>query len=93
MADTKISELTDLTNANMAVDDEMVVVDTDAAETKKITIAELDQRWHSQAVLQFTLDQNTKNNDDSIYNILCYHGYVCSQYNIYMFSKSICNPV
>lgn len=41
MADTKISALTALTGANSATDDEYVIVDTDASETKRQTRAEL----------------------------------------------------
>ena len=41
MANIKISELTPITGANTAADDEFVIVDTSATETKKITRAEL----------------------------------------------------
>ena len=41
MADKKISELTNLTGANLADNDEFVVVDTSATETKAITFGEL----------------------------------------------------
>ena len=41
MADRKISELTAITGANTAADDELVIVDTSADETKKISRAEL----------------------------------------------------
>lgn len=41
MADKKISELTNITGANLADTDEFVVVDTSANETKAITYAEL----------------------------------------------------
>ena len=41
MADTKISDLTALTGANVADDDEFVIVDTSAAQSKRITRAEL----------------------------------------------------
>lgn len=41
MADKKISELTAITGANTAADDELVIVDTSADETKKISRAEL----------------------------------------------------
>ena len=40
MADKKISELTALTGANVATDDQLVIVDTSAALTKSITIDE-----------------------------------------------------
>lgn len=40
MADQKISELTNLTGANVADDDELVIVDTSATETKAITFGE-----------------------------------------------------
>jgi hypothetical protein len=42
MADSKISELTALTGALVATDDEFVIVDTSAVETKRITKAEFD---------------------------------------------------
>ena len=41
MTDKKISDLTAITGANTAADDELVIVDTSADETKKITRAEL----------------------------------------------------
>lgn len=41
MADTKISDLTAITGANTAADDDFVVVDTSAAQTKRITRDEL----------------------------------------------------
>lgn len=41
MADKKISQLTNITGANLADDDEFAVVDTSANETKAITYAEL----------------------------------------------------
>jgi hypothetical protein len=41
MADKKISELTPLTGANLADNDEFAVVDTSATETKAITFGEL----------------------------------------------------
>lgn len=41
MADTKISALTALTGANIATDDEIVLVDTSVTTTKKMTVAEL----------------------------------------------------
>lgn len=41
MADTKISALTALTGANSAADDELVIVDTSATETKKMSRDEL----------------------------------------------------
>ena len=41
MADKKISELTAITGANTAADDELVIVDISADETKKISRAEL----------------------------------------------------
>jgi hypothetical protein len=44
MADSKISELTALTSAASADADLIAVVDTDAAETKSMTLAELDAR-------------------------------------------------
>ena len=40
MADQKISELTNLTGASVADDDELVIVDTSATETKAITFGE-----------------------------------------------------
>lgn len=41
MADTKISDLTSITGADTAADDDFVVVDTSAAQTKRITRAQL----------------------------------------------------
>lgn len=41
MADAKISELTALTGANVATDDELPIVDTDAGSTKRIIASEL----------------------------------------------------
>jgi len=41
MADTKISDLTVITGADTAADDDFVVVDTSAAQTKRITRDEL----------------------------------------------------
>ena len=41
MADTKISDLTAITGANTAADDDFVIVDTSAAQTKRITRDEL----------------------------------------------------
>ena len=40
MADKKISELTALTGADTATDDQLVIVDTSAGLTKSITVAE-----------------------------------------------------
>lgn len=51
----KISELNSLTNAQMANDDVMVVVDTDATETKKITISELSLRWLTSTITSATV--------------------------------------
>jgi len=50
MADKKISELTAITGANTAADDELVIVDTSADETKKISRAELATALGSGAV-------------------------------------------
>lgn len=41
MADTKISALTALTNADLATDDVLPIVDTNATATKKITVEAL----------------------------------------------------
>ena len=41
MADSKISNLTPLTGINTAADDALVIVDTSAGETKKITLTEM----------------------------------------------------
>lgn len=54
MADKKISELVALTAANFATDDLFAVVDTSATETKKTTIADLDARYASSGVTQYT---------------------------------------
>ena len=43
MADKKISQLTNLTGASLAEDDEFVIVDTSADETKSITWSELKE--------------------------------------------------
>jgi hypothetical protein len=45
MADKKISELTNITGANLADTDEFVVVDTSADETKAITFSELKEAF------------------------------------------------
>ena len=45
MADQKISELTAITEGNLANDDEFAVVDTSATETKRITVSEMDSRY------------------------------------------------
>ena len=45
MANTKISNLTAITESALASTDLFVVVDTDAVETKKITVAEMDARY------------------------------------------------
>jgi hypothetical protein len=52
MADSKISELTALTSAASADADEIAVVDTDAVETKKMALSELDTRVLSQVANQ-----------------------------------------
>jgi hypothetical protein len=41
MSDKKISQLTALTGANSATDDQLAIVDTNVAETKKISVAEM----------------------------------------------------
>jgi hypothetical protein len=43
MSDKKISQLTALTGANTAADDLLAIVDTNAAETKKITVDEIQK--------------------------------------------------
>jgi len=48
-ADTKISALNALTNAGVATDDLLAIVDTSGTETKKIAISELDTRWDQSA--------------------------------------------
>lgn len=45
MADSRISALTALTNAGLATDDVLPIVDTSAVQTKKIAISELDSRY------------------------------------------------
>ena len=45
MPDTKISDLTNLTEANLATGDEFVIVDASAAQTKAITVGEVDNRY------------------------------------------------
>lgn len=49
-ADTKISALTALTEANIASDDELVIVDTGASVTKRITFTEFDKRFSTKDV-------------------------------------------
>ena len=61
MTDKKISELTALTAAELAVNDVIPVVDTSEGQTKKIAISELDARYHMLTLLDFTTDQNSKN--------------------------------
>lgn len=41
----KISQLSSLTNAQLAVDDVLPIVDTDNSQTKKIAVSELDTRY------------------------------------------------
>lgn len=58
MADTKISALNAHTNAAAASNDLLVIVDTDAVETKKIALSEFDSRFaaasHSHAAGDIT---------------------------------------
>jgi hypothetical protein len=49
-ADTKISELTALLEGSIASDDEMVIVDTSATATKRITFTEFDKRYATKDV-------------------------------------------
>ena len=57
MADRKISELSALTGANSADDDVLVIVDTSADETKKITLGELE---NALAERDFSFGDNDK---------------------------------
>jgi signal peptidase I len=57
MADQKISELTAITGANTADDDELVIVDTSASQTKKITLGELE---NALAERDFSFGDNDK---------------------------------
>jgi hypothetical protein len=57
MADKKISDLTAITGANTADDDLLVIVDTSAGETKRITLGELE---NGLARSNFALDDNEK---------------------------------
>lgn len=70
MADRKISELSALTGANSADDDVLVIVDTSADETKKITLGELE---NALAERDFSLDDDDKlllgsSNDGELYH-------------------------
>lgn len=67
MADEKISELPAIVEADLAIEDYIPVVDTDAGATKKISVNELDTRYRGIVVLQFTLDQNTRQSIDSVH--------------------------
>ena len=57
MADKKISDLTAITGANTADDDLLVIVDTSAGETKRITLGELE---NGLARSNFALGDNEK---------------------------------
>ena len=57
MADQKISELTAITGANTADDDVLVIVDTSASQTKKITLGELE---NALAERDFSFGDNDK---------------------------------
>jgi hypothetical protein len=67
MADTKISALTALTGALSATDDEIVIVDTSAGETKRMTIAELNQALGEEGTWTPRITDGT--NDDATYSI------------------------
>lgn len=49
-ADTKISALGALLEANIAADDELVIVDTSSTATNRITMAEFDKRYSTKDV-------------------------------------------
>lgn len=70
MTDKKISELSALTEAELAQDDVIPVVDTSSGQTKKIAIGELDSRYHMLTMLDFTIDQNSKNDIHGIHGDL-----------------------
>jgi hypothetical protein len=61
MSDKKISELTALTGANTSADDVLAIVDTNAAETKKIRVDELAIAVASSSGLGTMSTQNANN--------------------------------
>lgn len=56
MADSRISALTALTNAGLATDDVIPIVDTSATQTKKIAISELDSRYLNESQITSSAD-------------------------------------
>jgi len=64
MADTKISDLTNITNENLATDDEIPIVDTSAVETKAITIGELDNRYDQASDVTLNTTHRTSDGKD-----------------------------
>lgn len=65
MTDRKISELTNITGANLADDDEFVVVDTSVDETKAITYGELKNFNGTLTSGGLTVDTNTLHVDST----------------------------
>lgn len=59
MADTKISALTALTAADTATTDEIAIVDTSAAQTKKQTVAEARRTFGPVLVAEYTTTGGT----------------------------------
>ena len=53
MADKKITQLTNITGANLVDADEFVVVDISADETKAITLGELKEAFNHLFILLF----------------------------------------
>lgn len=70
MADTKVSNLEEILNADVATSDVMLIVDSSVPQTKKITIEELDKRYVPPGVggapnaIQFTTDGSTLSGDE-----------------------------
>ena len=67
MPDEKISTLNSITNANLAQTDQLVVADISGTETKKISVGELDSRYHHLVSVDFSIDRNNKNNVNDIH--------------------------
>ncbi len=67
MPDKKISELTPIAQTDLAATDVIPVVDSDAGQTKKITLAELDDRYHSCVIVDFTTDRNSRSDVHSLH--------------------------
>lgn len=59
MADAKVSALTQLTGANVAADDDLLIVDTSATTTKRIAAGELAKSLVSPEVLAIAVSDET----------------------------------